>query len=146
MSRRPLHEQNLQEIARAPASSEASGQLISFSAGAPGFSAPRPAVPYRGLLARWRQGAQAFWWHGLARPVPCQDAKRPRLDDVAALAKYLAQRGKHVQLQGWTARTEVRKTGNSAGHADLYWFSETGRRFRSMAEVARHFGLEEPRK
>ena len=72
--------------------------------------------------------------------MPCQ-SQDWRDQKLATLARYLEERGGRPELQGWTVKTEVRKTGNSAGHLDLYFFSKSGRRFRSMAEVARHFGL-----
>mmetsp|Transcript_67792 Transcript_67792/g.148800 ORF Transcript_67792/g.148800 Transcript_67792/m.148800 type:complete len:176 (-) Transcript_67792:39-566(-) len=72
---------------------------------------------------------------------PCQ-SEDWRENKLAALRQYLEERGGRAEkLEGWSVKTEVRKTGNSAGHLDLYWFSKSGRRFRSMAEVARHFGL-----
>mmetsp|Transcript_40748 Transcript_40748/g.64118 ORF Transcript_40748/g.64118 Transcript_40748/m.64118 type:complete len:178 (-) Transcript_40748:119-652(-) len=84
----------------------------------------------------------------LAQPQPTAMDQKPcqsedwRENKLAALGQYLEERGGHAeQLEGWSVKTEVRKTGNSAGHLDLYWFSKSGRRFRSMAEVARHFGL-----
>ena len=43
---------------------------------------------------------------------------------------------------GWYARTEARKAGNSAGTYDTYFFAPDGKRFRSRAEIARHFKLE----
>lgn len=61
---------------------------------------------------------------------------------LEVLARYLEERGGQSSLvAGWETRTEVRKSGNSAGNTDVYWFSPEGKRFRSMAEVARHFQL-----
>eukprot|EP00913_Durusdinium_trenchii_P025503 g23939.t1 len=116
-------------------------------------SRPKPS-----LLWHYRTfgGSQAYWWHNygpacaskrqraavLLEKTP--QAQLPELSEqkVAQLAQYLEERGGTGELlEGWSAKTEVRKTGHSAGHTDLYWFSSSGRRFRSMAEVARFFGL-----
>lgn len=79
--------------------------------------------------------------------VACEPAQK-RLRGVAkkckleVLARYLEERGGHSGLvTDWETRIEVRKSGNSAGNMDVYWFSPEGKRFRSMAEVARHFQL-----
>mmetsp|Transcript_44938 Transcript_44938/g.80827 ORF Transcript_44938/g.80827 Transcript_44938/m.80827 type:complete len:286 (-) Transcript_44938:52-909(-) len=130
---------------------------------------------FRSLLLHFRSaGRGAFWWHGLARPMQNLEEewpqalqsreerqplalepmlKRPRGDSekqprckLEALAEYLEERGGSRDIiAGWTTTTEVRKTGNSAGNSDSYWFSPDGTRFRSMAEVARHFQLGPPK-
>jgi len=84
-----------------------------------------------------------------SEPMP----KRRRADGekhgrckLETLAEYLEERGGSKDLvTGWTTSTEIRKTGNSAGSSDSYWFSPEGTRFRSMAEVARHFQLGPPK-
>ena len=62
---------------------------------------------------------------------------------VAELGNYLVLCGGQPGLvAGWSARSETRMTGNSAGTTDLYYFSTRGKKFRSAKEVARHFGLD----
>lgn len=59
------------------------------------------------------------------------------------LAQFLVSCGGSAQLlSGWRAKTEFRKGGDSAGTSDTYFYSATGKKFRSRAEVARHFKLQ----
>ena len=44
-------------------------------------------------------------------------------------------------LDGWYTSIELRKDGKTQGTTDMYYFSATGKKFRSRAEVARHFRL-----
>ena len=45
-------------------------------------------------------------------------------------------------MEGWYTKTETRKEGSTAGTFDTYFFSPEGKRFRSKAEIARHFNLD----
>jgi hypothetical protein len=44
-------------------------------------------------------------------------------------------------LSGWKWVCEERKSGNSAGTVDGYFYDAAGKRFRSRLEVVRRFGL-----
>jgi len=62
---------------------------------------------------------------------------------IAGLAEYIETcGGTRDMVGGWYTRTEVRKGGGTAGTFDTYFFSPTGKRFRSRAEIARFFKLE----
>jgi uncharacterized membrane protein len=62
---------------------------------------------------------------------------------ITGLAEYLETcGGSPGMVDGWYTRTEVRKGGGTAGTFDTYFFSPTGKRFRSRAEIARYFELE----
>eukprot|EP00889_Picochlorum_renovo_P005039 jgi/Picre1/32069/NNA_007417.t1 len=43
---------------------------------------------------------------------------------------------------GWDVDIKLRKGGNSAGTSDVYYFSPSGKRFRSRTEIAREFGIQ----
>ena len=58
------------------------------------------------------------------------------------LRQHLVQCGGSIDLiDGWQCVEVVRSRGNSAGSTDFYFLSAQGKRFRSQADVARHFGL-----
>ena len=79
---------------------------------------------------------------GPSRRPPGEPVGATSASKLAALVRYIVQIGGDAELvAGWEARIEVRKAGNTAGIADAYWFSPTGKRFRSKVEVARHFEL-----
>ena len=48
-------------------------------------------------------------------------------------------------VDGWSTKTEFRRTGNTAGSYDAYYLSPTGKRFRSRPEVASYLQLGPPR-
>ena len=48
-------------------------------------------------------------------------------------------------VDGWSTKTEFRRTGNTAGAYDAYYISPTGKRFRSRPEVASYLQLGPPR-
>ena len=48
-------------------------------------------------------------------------------------------------VDGWSTKTEFRRTGNTAGAYDAYYLSPTGKRFRSRPEVASYLQLGPPR-
>ena len=60
----------------------------------------------------------------------------------ACVEYVMACGGTSDALSGWHARTETRKTGNSAGTSDTYFFAPDGRRYRSRNDVVRLLGLE----
>ena len=83
----------------------------------------------------------------------CQVAEGPSEEEeggderIRLLAAYLESRGgTRDMVDGWRARTEIRRGGNSAGQPDKYFFDPSGKRFRSHPEVARHFQLEAARR
>lgn len=58
------------------------------------------------------------------------------------LRQYLSQCGGSANLiNGWQCVEITRSRGNSAGTTDRYFQTAQGKRFRSQADVARHFGL-----
>ncbi|EGB03425.1 hypothetical protein AURANDRAFT_72724 [Aureococcus anophagefferens] len=62
---------------------------------------------------------------------------------LVALSEYISScggDGNHV-LSTFSATIEVRKEGSTAGTSDIYYYDDSGRRFRSRAEVARALGL-----
>ena len=68
-------------------------------------------------------------------------------EQICSLAAYLEScGGTRDMVDGWRARTEIRRRGDSTGHIDRHFFDRSRKRFRSRLEVARHFKLEaEPR-
>lgn len=62
---------------------------------------------------------------------------------LRGLSDYLENCGGSASMvNGWYTRTEFRKVGATAGTYDTYFFTPTGKRFRSKAEIARYFDLE----
>ena len=45
-------------------------------------------------------------------------------------------------VASWGVHTKQREGGTTAGTSDTYFVSAEGRKFRSLPEVARHFGLD----
>ncbi|KOO53197.1 myb domain-containing protein, partial [Chrysochromulina tobinii] len=73
---------------------------------------------------------------------PAQEAERS-VKLLASLAEYLENCGGSTEMiNGWYTKTEFRKEGATAGTYDSYFFNAQGKRFRSRAEIARHFNLE----
>jgi len=62
---------------------------------------------------------------------------------LGALAEYISCCGGdgNYVLSTFSATLEYRKEGSTAGTSDIYYFNESGRRFRSRADVARALGL-----
>ena len=57
---------------------------------------------------------------------------------MEALQSFVRACGGHESLlDGWTAKTETRQQGSSAGTTDTYFFAPSGKRFRSRVEIAR---------
>ena len=83
-----------------------------------------------------------------ALPVGCQlELRRRRPQRSAHLLKTLSEYlencgGSRSMVDGWYTRTEYRKDGATAGTYDTYFFTPSGKRFRSRAEIARYFHLE----
>ena len=82
----------------------------------------------------------------------CQVAEGPSEDEegederIRLLAAYLESRGgTRDMVDGWRARTETRRGGNSAGQLVKYFYDPRGKLFRSHPEVARYFQLEAAR-
>ena len=77
-----------------------------------------------------------------------KDALQPssEVNDIHActrLGELLEQLGGQAGLvEGWSCKVVTRRAGASAGTKDRYFINPAGRRYRSMKEVARHFGLE----
>eukprot|EP00434_Breviolum_minutum_P025594 symbB.v1.2.022612.t2/scaffold2017.1/size92264/3 len=90
-------------------------------------------------------------WRKLGLPMPkmprlhegvSAEKRRTTLLDMVNASRHEHSVSKILRFsQGWTIKTKVRKKGTSAGQVDVYWFSKSGEKFRSMPEVARHFGL-----
>ena len=83
----------------------------------------------------------------IARYFELEAIRRREDERIRLLAAYLESRGgTRDMVDGWRARIEIRRGGNSAGDSDKYFFDRSGKRFRTHPEVARHFKLEaEPR-
>ena len=61
---------------------------------------------------------------------------------LALLEEYLTSCGLEPgRLKDWYVTIEARKEGKTQGSSDMYYFSPQHKKFRSRAEVARHFGL-----
>ena len=50
--------------------------------------------------------------------------------------------GDAAMVASWGVHTKQREIGATAGTSDTYFVSAEGRKFRSLPEVARHFGLD----
>ena len=50
--------------------------------------------------------------------------------------------GDAAMVASWGVHTKQREGGTTAGTSDTYFVSAEGRKFRSLPEVARHFGLD----
>jgi hypothetical protein len=83
-------------------------------------------------------------------PKPPSAAKAPRTatvartreNQLAALVAYIVELGGDSALvDGWTVTIEERTGGATAGTTDAYFYSPTGKKFRSRAEIARHLGF-----
>ena len=61
------------------------------------------------------------------------------MSDGEVLAALQAHVGQPLE-EGWRVLRTTRSTGASAGHADVYFISPSGKRLRSRAEVARFLG------
>ena len=68
--------------------------------------------------------------------------QRQSVGHLECLRKYITTCGGDKSLLGhWRAVIQDRTEGETAGTTDVYYFSPTGRRFRSLKEVARFFNL-----
>ncbi|KOO31201.1 hypothetical protein Ctob_004684 [Chrysochromulina tobinii] len=91
-------------------------------------------------LRGWRRTQQP-WAEARVREHMAERHVQSEL--LASLAKYLEHCGGSAEMiTGWYTMTEFRKEGATAGTYDSYFFNKKGKRFRSRAEVARHFNLE----
>ncbi len=64
-------------------------------------------------------------------------------DELAPIRSFLKKLGGDRELvNGWTIRTAHRAKPSAAGKTtDHYWYDTHGQKFRSMKEIAAHFGL-----
>ena len=70
------------------------------------------------------------------------DAAAFEREELARLDEWLNTLGGPAgALGGWSVRVDVRRSGESAGGTDVYFFNAAGRKFRSLPEVARFWGL-----
>ncbi|KAK9408659.1 methyl-CpG-binding domain protein 2 [Crotalus adamanteus] len=112
---------------RATESQRRSSRLPGRAPHRPLSSAPAEGV---GLLAsRPRPGSAPL------SPAPAEGHRRgPRME----------KRGKRVDCPalppGWKKEEVIRKSGLSAGKSDVYYFSPSGKKFRSKPQLARYLG------
>jgi len=137
-----------------------SGSYLSRWGARPPPPGPDDALGFAAVLRAARAEAKAL---ESAPPKPKPQAKqkaarapRARLRDMGTvpgensteglrlLAEYLDECGGDGSslIADWQCRVEVRKEGNTAGMSDMYYYSDTGQKLRSRAEVARFFKLE----
>uniref|UniRef100_A0A8D2Q3P5 Methyl-CpG binding domain protein 2 n=2 Tax=Varanus komodoensis TaxID=61221 RepID=A0A8D2Q3P5_VARKO len=71
----------------------------------------------------------------LPAPAPSEGHRR---------AAHMEKRGKRVDCPalppGWKKEEVIRKSGLSAGKSDVYYFSPSGKKFRSKPQLARYLG------
>ena len=61
---------------------------------------------------------------------------------LSLLTDYIMEcGGTRENMKDWYVTIEHRKDGKTSGSSDMYYFSPPGKKFRSRAEVARHFML-----
>ena len=69
---------------------------------------------------------------------PC-NTDGQRIEALSKIQAYVSSLGgdPEVLLGGWSCRIERRRLGNSMGQTDVYYFSESGKKFRSKLEIGR---------
>jgi len=82
-------------------------------------------------------------------PAELEQSSAQRLEGLRRYVSCIGGHGPHgsvgrALLDGWVARSEVRKAGSTAGTVDTYFFNPEGKKFRSRVDVARFLGLEPP--
>ena len=62
---------------------------------------------------------------------------------LEALETYILSMGVDGEvLSGWSATADVRKSGESMGHVDVYFHSKEGHRFRSRKECLKFLNID----
>ncbi|XP_015337855.2 methyl-CpG-binding domain protein 2 [Marmota marmota marmota] len=127
-------------------------------AGPPGCSgpgAPCEEPPQSARHRPWRLGPPAFraqrasWGLGAGRARP--GAKRAGTGGVSPGSAGPGPRGPRATESGkrmdcpalppgWKKEEVIRKSGLSAGKSDVYYFSPSGKKFRSKPQLARYLG------
>ncbi|CAB1457492.1 unnamed protein product [Pleuronectes platessa] len=98
---------------------------------------------------RRREGAEPLFCQRNVRNVPAAPAAGHRLSGAAPPGIGHRGRGSIVPMErkrtdcpalppGWKKEEVTRKSGLSAGKSDIYYYSPTGKKFRSKPQLSRY--------